>query len=77
MYGIRNNRLMLAEVKHTRSSYSSRDDRQAFDSFIVDSKIIQNATFKKIIAFESDCWCYCFAILKIVSAYCAFVIQDI
>ena len=34
----------LAEVKHTHSSYSSRDDRQVFSLFIVYSKNVKNAT---------------------------------
>ena len=35
---------ILRQGKHTRSSYSSRDDRQAIGSFIVYSKIAENAT---------------------------------
>lgn len=33
----------LAEVKHTRSSYSSRDDRQAFSLSIAYSRNFKNA----------------------------------
>ena len=37
----------LAEAKHTRSSYSSRDDRQAIGSLILYSIIAENATGSK------------------------------
>lgn len=40
----------LTEVKHTRSSYSGRDDRQAFGSLIVYSKIAENETGRKNIS---------------------------
>lgn len=38
---------VFAEAKHTRSSYSSRDDRQAIGSLIVYSIIAENATGSK------------------------------
>ena len=43
----------LAEAKHTRSSYSSRDERQTISLSIVYSKIMEKATISKIF-FTSD-----------------------